>query len=34
MSTILERINTWAITSVPDLPLKTNQNYAHSSADV
>jgi branched-chain amino acid transport system substrate-binding protein len=33
LPTILERINLGPY-EVPDLPLKTNQNYAHSSADV
>lgn len=32
--TILERINRVGPYEVPDLPLKTNQNYASSSADV
>ena len=32
--TILERINGVGPYEAPDLPLKTNQNYAHSSADV
>jgi branched-chain amino acid transport system substrate-binding protein len=31
---ILERINSVGPYEVPDLPLKTNQNYAYSSADV
>jgi ABC-type branched-subunit amino acid transport system substrate-binding protein len=33
MPTILKRINVGPY-EVPDLPLKTNQNYAHSSTDV
>jgi len=33
MPTILERINVGPY-ELPDLPLKTNSNYAHSSADV
>ena len=33
IATILEHINIGPY-EVPDLPLKTNQNYAHSSADV
>jgi len=32
--TILERINRVGPYEVPDLPLKTNHNYASSSADV
>jgi len=32
--TILEHINRVGPYDQPDLPLKTNQNYAHSSADV
>jgi branched-chain amino acid transport system substrate-binding protein len=32
--TILERINRLGPYELPDLPLKTNENYAHSSADV
>lgn len=34
MATILERINRVGPYETPDLPLKTNQNYASSSADV
>jgi branched-chain amino acid transport system substrate-binding protein len=33
MATILERINVGPY-ELPDLPLKTNKNYAHSSADI
>jgi ABC-type branched-subunit amino acid transport system substrate-binding protein len=34
LPTILERINRVGPYEAPDLPLKTNQNYAYSSADV
>ncbi|MFO1499030.1 MAG: ABC transporter substrate-binding protein [Verrucomicrobiota bacterium] len=34
VDTILERINRVGPYELPDLPLKTNRNYAHSSSDV
>jgi branched-chain amino acid transport system substrate-binding protein len=34
VETILERINSVGPYEIPALPLKTNRNYAHSSADV